>query len=295
SDAADSAASIGTAVTDAQDAATLAGQHKDAAETARTGAETAQAAAEQAAQDAQEAANVGPATDTTAGIVRLPGNAPGVLGGTSNNPTVTGWDDKADADHDHSADDIWDATTVGIDVLRASNQQAARDVIGAGTSNLQLGSSGSTAAPGDHTHGPGEITGVTPTGQSLMEAADGAAARSAIGAGTSSLELGSGANNAAPGNHTHVAAQIDDATTVGKNVLTAADMQTARDSIGLSNVDNTSDAEKPVSTAVAYEFNQVANALADKVDSGDVDEMQLVANEAAALSAGTGVFAFWTE
>ena len=54
--------------------------------------------------------------------------------------------------HTHTASQISDATTTGRNVLRASSQAAARSAIGAGTSNLSLGTTSSTAARGNHTH-----------------------------------------------------------------------------------------------------------------------------------------------
>lgn len=59
---------------------------------------------------------------------------------------------KADTSHTHTASQISNATTVGRNVLTASSQSAARSAIGAGTSNLSLGTTSSTAAAGNHTH-----------------------------------------------------------------------------------------------------------------------------------------------
>lgn len=52
-------------------------------------------------------------------------------------------------------------------------------------------------------------------------------------AGTASIRtIGTGALQAAAGNHTHTSANITDATTVGKSLMTAADAATARTAIG---------------------------------------------------------------
>ena len=48
-----------------------------------------------------------------------------------------------------------------------------------------------------------DITDATDTGKAVLLAEDSAAARSAIGAGTSSLALGSSASQASAGNHNH--------------------------------------------------------------------------------------------
>ena len=58
--------------------------------------------------------------------------------------------------HTHPAAQISNATAVGRSVLTAADAAAARSAIGAGTSNLALGTSASTAAVGNH---PGHITG----------------------------------------------------------------------------------------------------------------------------------------
>jgi len=54
-----------------------------------------------------------------------------------------------------TADNITDASTVGKQVLTAADQAAARTAIGAGTgtSNLAIGTTATTAAAGNHTHG----------------------------------------------------------------------------------------------------------------------------------------------
>ena len=66
-------------------------------------------------------------------------------------------DGKAEASHTHTASQISDATTTGKNVLTASSQSVARSAIGAGTSNLAIGTTSTTAAAGDHTHTPASI------------------------------------------------------------------------------------------------------------------------------------------
>lgn len=98
------------------------------------------------------------------------------------------------------------------------------------------GPAGAAGAPG--ATGPAGTTTVaglsdaTATGKSLLQATDPAAARSAIGAGTSNLAVGADAGDAKAGNWTPTAADISDATTVGRNVLKATDAAAARDAIG---------------------------------------------------------------
>lgn len=177
--------------------------------------------------------------------------------------------------HTHPAAQIADSTTVGRSVLMASNAAAARSAIGAGTSSLSLGTTASSAKPGDWQPTVDNINGSTVVGRSVLRAADPAAVREVIGAGTgsSNLELGTTATTAKSGDwlpswgdvtgkpsvflpsshthvitdvtnlqsaldgkasstHSHTAAQISDATAVGRNVLTATDAAAARSAIG---------------------------------------------------------------
>lgn len=76
-----------------------------------------------------------------------------------------------------------------------------------------------------------QITDASAVGRSVLTAADGAAARSAIGAGTSSLTIGTTASTAAAGNHTHAAA-----TTSAAGFMAPAD-KTKLDGIATKAVD----------------------------------------------------------
>lgn len=76
----------------------------------------------------------------------------------------------------------------------------------AGTVLLTSGGTGATTAAGARTNlglGSSAVLNATTIGTSLITAASQLEARTAIGAGTSSLELGTGASQAAPGNHIH--------------------------------------------------------------------------------------------
>lgn len=77
------------------------------------------------------------------------------------------------------------------------------------------------------------IADATATGKDLLRSADAAAARTAIGAGTSSLALGSTSMTAAAGNHTHTADGITDATVTGKALIRAADAAAARTALAV--------------------------------------------------------------
>jgi len=60
-----------------------------------------------------------------------------------------GDNDYAAKTHTHTAEDISDATLIGQSLMKAIDPVAARGIIGAGTSNLVLGTTADTAKPGD--------------------------------------------------------------------------------------------------------------------------------------------------
>lgn len=121
--------------------------------------------------------------------------------------------------------DITDATTVGRSVLTAASAAAARTAIGAGTSNLTLGTTASTALAGNtalltigttattakagnYQPTAANISDATAVGRSVLTAADAAAARTAIGAGTSSLTIGTTSTTAKAGDYQPTWAQV---------------------------------------------------------------------------------------
>lgn len=149
----------------------------------------------------------------------------------------------------------WDSLTGKPAVIGAgADAAAARTAIGAGTSNLAVGTTAGTAKAGNWSPAAADVSDSTATGRAVLTAADQAAARTAIGAGTSSLAIGTTAGTAAAGNdarlsdartplaHTQAASTISDSTTVGRAVLTAADGAAARTSLGLAAVAATGDA-----------------------------------------------------
>lgn len=86
-----------------------------------------------------------------------------------------------------------------------------------------------------------------------------------------------------PSGHSHPASEITDSTAAGRSILTAADATAQRMALGLANVDNTSDASKPISTATQAALDNKANAtavvsaLAAKVDVSAVNAVNGVA------------------
>lgn len=57
-----------------------------------------------------------------------------------------------------TSNDITDATTVGKSVLTATDAAAARTAIGAGTSNLQIGTTADTAKVGNYAPSTAEVS-----------------------------------------------------------------------------------------------------------------------------------------
>lgn len=119
--------------------------------------------------------------------------------------TQTALNGKANTTHTHVATEISNSTATGRSVLTATDAAAARTAIGAGTSSLAIGTTGTTAKAGNYQPTAANISDATTTGRSVLTATDAAAARTAIGAGTSNLALGSTGATAAAGNHVHAA------------------------------------------------------------------------------------------
>lgn len=96
---------------------------------------------------------------------------------------------------------IGDSTVVGRALIRAADAAAARDAIGAGTSSLAIGTTAATAKAGDYQPTAANISDATTVGRSVLTAADAAAARTAIAAGTSSLTIGTTSTTAKAGDY----------------------------------------------------------------------------------------------
>lgn len=134
--------------------------------------------------------------------------------------------------HTHPSTDIDESTATGRSVIAAASALAARTAIGAGTSNLALGTSSSTAKAGDYQPTATNISDSTAIGRTILTAADAAAVRTATGAGTSSLALGSTGTTAAAGNHTHTAAAVSAVEAVTAGLKMREMTQAAYDALG---------------------------------------------------------------
>lgn len=178
--------------------------------------------------------------------------------------------------------------------LSGPQMQQARDNIGAGISNLAIGTTGTTAAAGNdsrlsdartplaHTHPSTAISDSSTVGRALLVAADAATARAAIGAGTSSLVIGTTSGTAADAatlatslagksntGHTHTGAEVAIATTTTRGTLELA--TSAEATAG-------TDATLAISPA---SLKTVADTKANTSDVGDTTTNFVTAFEAA--------------
>ena len=198
------------------------------------------------------------AADQAAARTAIGAGTSNLVLGTSNTTAKAG-------DYQPAAINISDSTATGRAVLTAADQAAARTAIGAGSSSLVIGTTSTTAKAGDYQPTAANISDSTAIGRSLITAADSAAARTAIGAGTSNLTIGTTGSTAKAGNYQPTAANISDSTATGRSLLTATDASAAKtvltltkSDVGLGNVDNTSDTAK----------NSAAVTLTNKTISG---------------------------
>lgn len=228
----DAAAAAAAAATSAGEASTHASNASGSASIAAGHASDAEDSAQAAAQSAQDAADtvnsgVPNATDTVKGGIMLAGD----LGGTFDAPTVPGLSSKLDqsqVDARVSAGiaDWVNGAPAALDTLQELADALGNDPNFATTVSNQIGLKAPLDSPAltgtptvggkavvvtddprlsdartptSHTHAATEIDGSSTVGRAVLTATDGAAARAAIGAGTSSLVLGSTSSTAARG------------------------------------------------------------------------------------------------
>ena len=140
-----------------------------------------------------------------------------------------------------TANAITDATATGKAVLKASDAAAARSVIGAGTSNLVVGTTSGTAKAGDYTPSWSEVSSKPAV---IAAGATAAEARTAIGAGTSSLAIGTTVSTAKAGNYAPTWTEVTSKPAV---IASGATEAAARTAISVS---STAEMNTAISTAV---------------------------------------------
>lgn len=178
--------------------------------------------------------------------------------------------DKAALSHTHPASQISDSTATGRSVLTAADAAAARTAIGAGTSSLVIGTTGSTAMAGNKTFAFSEITGTIATAQlppiaiSNIYTVASQAAMLALTAERGDIAIRTDTSKTyilSTDSPSTLADWLEIVTTGAVSSVagrTGAVTLTKTD-VGLANVDNTSDANKPVSTATQTALNGKAN------------------------------------
>lgn len=176
-----------------------------------------------------------------------------------------------------SSTSISDSTATGRSLITAASATAARTAIGAGTSDLVLGTTSTTALAGNYAPTSTSISDATTVGRSLLTSASALAARAVIGAGTSNLTLGTTSSTALAGNYAPTASNISDSTSLGRSLITAADAAAARTALGITSTGSV--------TSIAS---------TDITDATTVGKALIVATDAATartvIGAGTGTY-----
>lgn len=141
--------SLATASTAAATATTAAATATTEANRAYSEAERAQAIVDDAAAGVvpDNSVNAAKIVDGSIGDAEI--SATAAIAQSKIAGLVDDLDGKAPSSHTHTASQISDSTTVGRGVLTAATQSAARTAIGAGTSSLTLGTTGTTACAGN--------------------------------------------------------------------------------------------------------------------------------------------------
>lgn len=129
----------------------------------------------------------------------------------TNTALTSGLSGKANSSHTHVIGDV-SSLQAALDGKQAAGDYATNTALTSG-----LGGKANTS----HTHMASQITDSTTVGRSVLTAADAAAARSAIGAGTSSLSLGTTSTTAKAGDYQPTADQVTETT--NNKIMTAAE------------------------------------------------------------------------
>ena len=202
---------------------------------------------------------------------------------------------KANAVHTHTASQISDASALGRTILQALNATDVRTAIGAGTSSLVVGTTAGTAKSGDYQPAAANISDATATGRAVITASAPADARTAIGAGTSSLAIGVTSSTAKAGDYQPASTNISDATAVGRSVLTAATAAAARTAIGAGSGNSDLVIGTTSTTAKAGDYRPTAANISDATTIGrSMLTAATVAAARTAIGAGTSNLAIGT-
>jgi hypothetical protein len=198
--------------------------------------------------------------------------------------------------HTHTAAQISDSTATGRTLITAATATAARTAISAAPA---LGADDNYVTDAEKTklaNLSGTNTGdqtlptwTTIAGKPAVVAAGAtqADARTAIGAGTSSLVVGTGAGDAKAGNYQPTAANISDSTTTGRALLTAADAAAARTTLALGTAATTASTAYATTAQGAKADTAVQPARTITAGTGLTGGGDLSANRTLAVAYGT--------
>ncbi|MEO5950495.1 MAG: hypothetical protein ABIQ04_03540 [Candidatus Saccharimonadales bacterium] len=226
----------------------------------------------------------------------------------------SGLDSKAALVHTHTTSQISDATSIGKSVLTATDAAAIRTAIGAGTgsSSLVLGTTAGTAKAGDYVPsktdvGLGSVDNTSDLNKPVSTAVQTVLSgkESSIASGTTAQYYRGDKTWQTLDKTSAGLANVDNTSDINKPISTATQnglntkepsvtsgtvgqyyrgdksWQTLdKTAVGLSNVDNTSDLNKPISTATQ-------TALSSKADAASIGAKILLIDNAASLPAGT--------
>lgn len=167
-----------------------------------------------------------------------------------------------------------------VQTLTAAQQLQARTNIGAGTSSLAVGTGAGDAKAGNWLPTAADISNATAVGRSVLTAVDAPAARSAIGAGTSSLVLGTTAGTAKAGDYSPPSAttgavglvQLTNmlgGTATAPTVRSAS--ETATGAVELATAAETATGTDAVRAVHPAGLKSVTNTLATNASVGDTE------------------------
>lgn len=182
--------------------------------------------------------------------------------------------------HTHPSAEISDSTAVGRSVLTAASASAARAAIGAGTSNVVIGTSAADAKAGNWFPSFAEVTGTIGTSQlpplaindTFAPVSEAAMLALTAQRGDVAIRTDNGKTYILSTDSPGTLADWKQITAVGDVSSVAGRtgaVVLAKGDVGLANVDNTSDANKPVSSATQTALNAKAN-LASPTFTGTV-------------------------
>lgn len=182
-------------------------------------------------------------------------------------------DDKASVSHTHTSSQITDSTVTGRAVLTAASAASARSAIGAGTSDLALGTTGTTAMAGNKTFAFAEITGTLGTNQlpplaindTFVVASQAAMLALTAQRGDIAIRTDVSVTFVLATDSPSTLADWKEILTTGAVVSVAGKtgaVTLGKADVGLGNVDNTADVNKPVSTAQQSALNAKENTIA---------------------------------